>query len=92
MWKGKYGIKLLLSVSIVLSFAVPISAEKSPSLYVYASSTDGFDEYSQDKVATHMYTYYGYIDEALTLGEGISVYWDVIYLMVVYPIWKITLL
>lgn len=87
MWKGKYGIKLLLSVLIVLSFAVQISAEESPSLYVYASSTDGFDEYAKQKLSEHIFTYYGYENNDLELGKGITVYGEVAHPMVLYPIW-----
>ena len=84
----KKGLKTLLSVFLVLSFIVPINAEQSSSLFVYTSSTEGFDECAEEELAVHIYTYYGYFDSSLKLGKGITLYGEVDYPMVVYPVWK----
>lgn len=84
----KKGLKMLLSVLLVFSFIVPINADQSRSLFAYTSSTEEFDEYTSDNVGSHMYTYYGYVKESLEVGKGITIYGDVAYPMVLYPVWE----
>ena len=73
---------------LLLNIMTPIRAIQNSAFYVYSSNTSEFDEYAQEKLDIHIYTFYGNVDNTLKLGKGIQVYGDISNPLVVYPIWK----
>ena len=81
-------IKIFVIFTMLVSFYLPVKANQTTNLYVYTNDTSKFNEYAIKNVGLHMYCFNEYIDSSLKLGEGISLFGDLTYPIVLYPIWK----
>ena len=80
-------LSIILSMLMLLSNSCLVLANEKSELYAYTTNTGGFDAYAKEELSTHIYTYYGYIDNTLKLGQGIKVLGKEIP-TVLYPVWK----
>jgi hypothetical protein len=80
--------KVIIILFVFISFSLPINANQNSSLYAYTTDTTEFDEYAVENIGEFIYGYYGYIDDNIKLGRGITVLGDIDNTIVIYPIWK----
>lgn len=81
-------VSIILSLFLVISNSIVAFAHENVEFYVYTSNTEEFDKYASENIGNYIYGHYGYLDDTIELGKGVSVYGNVDNPIVVYPIWK----
>lgn len=81
-------LSIILAIFMTISNTCIVFANEEVNFYAYTSDTNGFDEYAIENLGSFIYGHYGYIDDTIELGQGITVYGKTTYSTVLYPIWK----
>ena len=81
-------LSIILAVFMAISNTCVVFANEEVEFYAYTSDTSEFDEYAIDKFSSFLYGHYGYIDNTIELGKGITIFGETTYPTVLYPVWK----
>ena len=83
-------LNIMLAVFMAISNTCVVFANEQVELYAYTGDTSGFDEYASENLSNFIYGHYGYVDDTIELGKGITVEQNDNIPKVLYPIWKNT--